>query len=99
MTTTAEVQLPPYIMPKPRMGDIVYWTASLNDQGYCAALVNKVGLRTVDLNVLMPKNQQLIFKSGVHHRDDPDNKTRNQDPTWYEGVWWERDSPRSKDKA
>ena len=80
-----------FSMPFVRMGDTVWWSASPNDDGFCAALVNKVGIRTVDLLVMMPNSPHLIWKIGVNHKNDPRNRDNNQDPSSFPGVWWARD--------
>ena len=101
--TTTEAPAPArktiFDMPAVRMGDIVWWSASPNDDGFCAAIVNKVGLRTVDVLVLTPNSPMPLFKSGVANKIDPRNYKADIDPTWFQGVWWHRDATPSGEQA
>lgn len=92
MDQATAVEKQPWTMPEARLGDVVWWSESpVEDGGQSAAIVSRVGLRTLDLFVFGYGQGLPMIKTGVPHREDPRVKVEEIDPSYYPGCWWNRD--------
>lgn len=85
-------EAPEYQMPKPVLGDVIYWYATLEPQEKpLPALVTGIGKRSISLNYFSHQNFNTMPLDGVRHREDP-GLVKGQH--YEDGVW--DFSPQSK---
>ncbi len=83
-TKTETPDEPPiFQMPEILVGDFVLWMVGRNDQE-AAAIVNAVGLRSVELTVFFPHGIGYGIRDSVRHIDDPDVNPADLEES---GLW------------
>ena len=61
-----------FSMPKPTVGELVWWCEDADVSRPCAGIITFVGDRAVTVNVPTPDLRDFLVKDGVRHVSDPD---------------------------